>query len=245
MKFIITLCSLFCCIQTVLGQTTSQQHQTPASIEESNNKPSPALPLSQLQSVYIPPPGPTIQLGKAVEAVILPSLPAVRNACAGRLEIPRVSSGPLKLTAATGLKGRTTGDPDLDALIVASAVRNKVDPALLYSMMKQESSFNSRAVSPKGAGGLMQLMPETAARFGVRNVFNPAQNVEAGARYLRFLLDTFGGDVSLALAAYNAGEGNVRKYGKSIPPYPETKKYVSQIRQRYHGICAPSAAKGS
>jgi soluble lytic murein transglycosylase-like protein len=144
----------------------------------------------------------------------------------------------LKLTSAAGLKGKTTGNPKHDALIVSSAIRNKIDPALLYSMMMQESAFNARAVSPKGAGGLMQLMPETAARFGVRNVFNPAQNIEAGARYLRFLLDTFNGDVSLALAGYNAGEGSVRKYGRSVPPYPETKKYVSKIRQRYEGICS-------
>lgn len=82
----------------------------------------------------------------------------------------------------------------------------------------------------------MQLVPATATRFGVQDIFDPQQNIEAGARYLRLLLDTFNDDVSLALAAYNAGEGNVKKYGGQIPPFPETIKYVSQVRERYDSI---------
>ncbi|HZS08790.1 MAG TPA: lytic transglycosylase domain-containing protein [Blastocatellia bacterium] len=136
-------------------------------------------------------------------------------------------------------QGLTTGDQGIDAMVVSAAARNGLDPALIYSVMLQESAFKQRAVSPKGASGLMQLTPATAARFGVRNIFDPQQNVEAGARYLRFLLNTFHGDVSLALAAYNSGEGTVKKYGQSIPPYRETIKYVSQIRQRYQNICMP------
>ena len=134
------------------------------------------------------------------------------------------------------LKGYTTGNKKIDAYIIASATRNGLDPVLLYSVMHQESAFNLRAVSPKGARGLMQLIPATANRFGVRNIFNPQQNIEAGARYLRFLLDTFKGDVSLALAGYNAGEGAVKRYNGQVPPFQETIKYVSQIRRRYETI---------
>src|SRR5262249_6808877 len=98
----------------------------------------------------------------------------------------------------------TTGNPKYDELVKQSASRNGVDPNLMLAVMRQESGFNSRALSYKGATGLMQLMPGTAARFGVTNIYDPAQNIEGGARYLRFLLDTFDGDVKLALAGYNA-----------------------------------------
>jgi soluble lytic murein transglycosylase-like protein len=134
------------------------------------------------------------------------------------------------------LKGYTTGSKRIDGLIIASAARNQLDPVLVYSVMHQESAFNPRAVSRKGARGLMQVIPATATRFGVRNIFNPQQNIEAGARYLRFLLDTYEGDVNLALAAYNAGEGNVERYNKQVPPFRETVKYVSEVRQRYEAI---------
>jgi soluble lytic murein transglycosylase-like protein len=131
------------------------------------------------------------------------------------------------------LKGYTTGSEQIDDLIIASAVGNQLDPVLLYLIMHRESSFNPRAVSRKGARGLMQLIPATAARFGVRNIFDPQQNIEGGARYLRLLLDTFEGEVSLALAAYNAGEGNVEKYNRHVPPFSETVRYVSEITQCY------------
>jgi hypothetical protein len=108
--------------------------------------------------------------------------------------------------------------------------------------MHQESSFKSRAISPKGARGLMQLMPGTAARFGVTSIFDPRQNIEGGARYLRFLLDRFDGDVNLALAGYNAGEGAVEKYGWRIPPYAETQEYVRRISRRYSLIQDPDSA---
>ncbi len=134
------------------------------------------------------------------------------------------------------LKGYTTGNKSIDAFIVASAARNDLDPVLLYSVMHQESAFKPQAVSHKGACGLMQIIPATASRFGVRDIFNPQQNIEAGARYLRFLLDTFEGDVSLALAGYNAGEGNVKKYMWQIPPFQETIQYVRKIKQHYAAI---------
>src|SRR6185436_2227886 len=126
------------------------------------------------------------------------------------------------LTANPSLGAFTTGDETIDSFIVESGKRNSVDPLLLYSIMHQESSFKARAMSYKGARGLMQLMPPTAARFGVRNIWDPQQNIEGGARYMRFLLDLFAGDVRLALAGYNAGEGAVMKYGYQVPPYSET-----------------------
>jgi hypothetical protein len=107
--------------------------------------------------------------------------------------------------------GFTTGNSEVDNFIVDSGKRNSVDPLLLYSIMHQESSFKPRAMSYKGARGLMQLMPGTAARFGVTNIWDPKQNIEGGARYMKFLLELFSGDVNLALAGYNAGEGAVMK----------------------------------
>jgi soluble lytic murein transglycosylase-like protein len=143
---------------------------------------------------------------------------------------------------ATALRGYTTGSPEIDAYLIKSGAGNGVDPLLLYSVMHQESSFKSRAISPKGARGLMQLMPGTAMRFGVTNIFDPRQNIEGGARYLRFLLDRFDGNVNLALAGYNAGEGAVEKYGWRIPPYAETQEYVRRISRRYSLIQDPSSA---
>ena len=131
------------------------------------------------------------------------------------------------------LGGFTTGNSDVDNYIVESGKRNSVDPLLLYSIMHQESSFKPRAMSNKGARGLMQLIPSTASRFGVTNIWDPKQNIEGGARYMRFLLNLFNGDVRLALAGYNAGEGAVMKYGNTIPPYSETRNYVKLILARY------------
>ena len=135
----------------------------------------------------------------------------------------------------------TTGNTDVDNFIVESGKRNSVDPLLLYSIMHQESSFKARAMSYKGARGLMQLMPGTAARFGVSNIWDPRQNIEGGARYMRFLLDMFADDVRLALAGYNAGEGAVMKYGYQVPPYSETREYVRRIGNRYSMIRDPNA----
>ena len=144
------------------------------------------------------------------------------------------------------LAGFTTGNSDVDNYIVESGKRNAVDPLLLYSIMHQESSFKARAMSNKGARGLMQLMPGTASRFGVSNIWDPRQNIEGGARYMRFLLDMFAGDVQLALAGYNAGEGAVMKYGNQVPPYSETREYVRRIGNRYSLIRDPQAiAKAS
>ena len=149
----------------------------------------------------------------------------------------------LSMAESSALDGFSTGDVSVDRFIVESGSRNGVDPVLLYAIMHRESSFHRTAVSPKGARGLMQLMPGTAARFGVSNIFDPRQNIEGGARYVRFLLDTFDGDVRLALAGYNAGEGAVMKYGNRVPPYAETQEYVRRISERYELMRDPSTAR--
>jgi soluble lytic murein transglycosylase-like protein len=148
------------------------------------------------------------------------------------------------MNVGTALEGFTTGNSAVDTFIVESGKRNSVDPVLLYSIMHQESTFKQGAISPKGARGLMQLMPPTARRFGVTNIFNPKQNIEGGARYMRFLLDLFK-DVNLALAGYNAGEGAVMKFGYRVPPYRETQEYVRRISTRYNLIRDPVAARAA
>ena len=115
-------------------------------------------------------------------------------------------------------------------LIEEHATLNTVSVDLVRAVIQAESAFNPRAVSPKGALGLMQLMPATAAEFGVIDAFNPQENVRAGVKYLKQLLDTYDGRVELALAAYNAGPGAVKKYGGKVPPYRETQNYVSRIQ---------------
>ena len=122
---------------------------------------------------------------------------------------------------------RAAAGPHAD-LLAAAADRHGLDRALLAAVAKVESNFDPYAVSPKGACGLLQLMPATARRFEVKNVFDPAQNVEGGARYLKWLLDRFGGRMDLALAGYNAGEGAVDRY-HGIPPYRETTGYVLRV----------------
>jgi hypothetical protein len=149
------------------------------------------------------------------------------------------------IKVSNSLSGYTTGNSDVDSFIVDSGTRNSVDPLLLYSIMHQESTFKARAMSNKGARGLMQLMPGTAARFGVTSIWDPRQNIEGGTRYMRFLLDKFDGDVRLALAGYNAGEGAVIKYGYQIPPYSETQEYVRRISRRYALIRDPLAARNA
>jgi len=144
--------------------------------------------------------------------------------------------------AGVSLDGFTTGDPKVDSYIVESSARHGVDPVLIYSIMHRESAFKKMAMSYKGARGLMQLMPATAARFGVRNIFDPAQNIEAGTRYMRWLLNRFKGDVGLALAGYNEGEGAVDKYW-GVPPYRETQEYVKRITQRYALMRDPQTAR--
>jgi soluble lytic murein transglycosylase-like protein len=117
--------------------------------------------------------------------------------------------------------------------ILAAARIYQLEPALLHAVISAESGYNALARSPKGARGLMQLMPDTARRYGVDNPLDPEQNIYGGAAYLRDLLTLFGNDVNLALAAYNAGEGSVMEYGNRIPPYRETTQYVPKVLSYY------------
>ena len=128
-----------------------------------------------------------------------------------------------------------------DKLIVEAAKKFDVDAALVSAVIKAESDFNPREVSNKGARGLMQLMPGTALRYGVTDSYDPAANVYGGVRYLRWLLQTFEGNADLAVAAYNAGEGNVWKYN-GVPPFRETINYINRIAKHIRKAAAPAAA---
>lgn len=120
-----------------------------------------------------------------------------------------------------------------DAMIARTARAHALQPALVHAVVRAESAYQVDATSKKGAMGLMQLMPATAARFGVRDAYDPQQNLQGGAQYLSQLLEMFDQDLRLALAAYNAGENAVLKYGSRIPPYPETQRYVEKVLSFY------------
>ena len=129
---------------------------------------------------------------------------------------------------------------DIEAAIDAAAARHNVDPSLVRSVVKVESNFNPNAVSRKGAMGLMQLMPSTARSLNVSNPFDPQQNVDAGVRHLRKLLDSYGGNVRLSLAAYNAGSGAVAR-SAGVPHFRETQNYVRRITNLYNGGSEPGS----
>jgi membrane-bound lytic murein transglycosylase B len=148
---------------------------------------------------------------------------------------PDENSNAEMAAVAQGAPPWTTGNAKTDALIRQNGERYGVDPYFIYCVIHQESGFSATAVSSKGAQGLMQLMPGTAARYGVMNVNDPAQNIMGGTRYLKDLLRLFPGRIDLVLAGYNAGEGAVIRYGQTIPPYKETQDYVRLISLRYLG----------
>jgi soluble lytic murein transglycosylase-like protein len=127
---------------------------------------------------------------------------------------------------------------DLRDLAAAAARRHGLDPDLVMAVVSVESGFRPQAVSPKGAQGLMQLMPKTASSLGVANAFDPAQNLDGGTRHLGQLLTLYGGDLTRALAAYNAGEGAVHRHG-GVPPYRETRAYVKKVLEQYRGQKTP------
>ncbi len=157
------------------------------------------------------------QTGKLVRRVIVAAQPAAVSSAA-------------QAPAAVAPKSPVT--PAIKSMVESAAARQSLPPELLHSVIQVESNYNPNAVSPKGAQGLMQLIPDTARRFGVNNAFDPVENIEGGARYLKYLLDMYKGDYSRALAAYNAGEGAVAKYD-GIPPYRETVNYVAQVSKRF------------
>jgi soluble lytic murein transglycosylase-like protein len=125
-----------------------------------------------------------------------------------------------------------------DPLIERAARSAAVRPELVRAVIVVESAFNPKAVSKRGALGLMQLKPSTAKRYGVSDAFDPEQNIRAGARYLRDLIERFGNNLELALAAYNAGEEAVERYGRNIPPFSETRQYVPNVMRVYHKLLA-------
>ena len=208
--------------------------------------------LSRKTRHYLPSPGTGADYvqSAAAEAEIGRRLPRLQVSATARAEahsyvVPIVYSAPAlplgelgegRMAVNRSLKGYSTGDDMIDSFIADSARRYSIDPLLILSQMNQESSFKARATSPKGASGLMQLMPFTARRMGVTDIYNPQQNIEGGVKYMRLLLNMFDNDLVLALAGYNAGEGAVIKYGNQVPPYKETMDYVRRIMARYRSV---------
>ena len=123
-------------------------------------------------------------------------------------------------------------------LVLQAAQMTAVDPALIHAIMAVESGYNTKAISPRGARGLMQLMPDTARQLGVKNPHDPAQSIAAGARHLVNLLQMFNQDLTLAIAAYNAGAGAVQRHGSKVPPYAETMAYVPRVLAKYRRLQA-------
>lgn len=137
-------------------------------------------------------------------------------------------------------RGWSSGSSLIDLHIRKNATRFGIDPYLVFLVIEQESHFHPRIVSPKGAQGLMQLMPGTARRFGVSHPYDAAENIRGGTQYLKELMTMFNGRVDLALASYNAGEGRVLDYGNRVPPFKETRDYVKRISSRYRNHVAPA-----
>jgi len=154
--------------------------------------------------------------GKLVRSMVVDAKPAGERPVAQKPAAPPVV---------------TTPPADVEEIVQQIARAQSLRPELIHSVIQVESNYNRFAVSPKGAKGMMQLIPETARRFGVADVFNPVDNIQGGAKYLRYLLDLYGGNYPLALAAYNAGERAVARYG-TVPPYAETQNYLKLVARR-------------
>jgi hypothetical protein len=175
---------------------------------------------------------PDLQTGKLIRSVVV--LP---REVAARVHEPLVPSTPDNVEAA-----RTPLSSNVIEMIDQIARMYEVEGPLVHSVIRAESNYNPQAVSPKGAMGMMQLIPSTARRFGVRNPFDPKQNIEGGVRYLRFLLDYYKNDYPKTIAAYNAGEGAVDRY-QGIPPYAETRSYVYQVAKNLRAARQAEEAK--
>ena len=226
----------------ITGETHAQELNTPANNETGNY----ARPEPQRTPVMIDYESRANSISKATtpaggDAKAAPSKsgnekPAASIAKADSSPAGATAPAPLVIPAARSaqaVKLDSTGNPVYDDLVMKAATRYGVDPNLIFAVMRQESGFKVRARSYKGASGLMQLMPATARRFGVTDIYDPAQNIDGGTRYLRFLLDMFNDDIELALAGYNAGENAVVKSGYRVPRYRETQNYVQVISARY------------
>ena len=162
---------------------------------------------------------------------------AARSAAA---EVNRILNRPNSSAAMVPVRGRMFTQADIDAAIEQAASRHNVDPNLVRAVVKVESNFNPNALSSKGAMGLMQLMPQTARSLKVNNPFDPQQNIDAGVRHLKSLMESYGGDIKLSLAAYNAGAGAVAR-SAGIPRFAETQSYVKRITQLYYGGSIPGS----
>lgn len=172
--------------------------------------------------------------------LVVPVLRATPDALARPAQAPVVASprntdAPTSIVASAPVAPTTSAEPALpfDSLVQRAAQVASVDAALLHAIIDTESGYDPQAVSARGAIGLMQVLPRTGERFGVRRLEDPAENVRAGASYVRWLLSRFDGNLTLALAAYNAGEGAVLRYGRQIPPFPETQNYVRKVMAGY------------
>ena len=173
---------------------------------------------------------------KPVPSAGTESMRAARSAAAEVSEYyghDSVQSANSKILTANS-RGHQASPDEIDQSIVMAAARHNVDPNLVRAVIRVESNFNSNAVSRTGAMGLMQLMPKTARQLKVKNPFDPEQNVDAGVRHLKYLLENYNGDVNLTLAAYNAGEGAVRR-NRGVPHFAETQDYVRRITNIYYG----------
>jgi len=179
------------------------------------------------------------QAARLLKAVGAPTLdvPACMAPVVAVIEVPSEPDA-AALPSPAMLRIRTTAPKLLLELVEKNAPDFQIEPQLALAIMDAESNFDSLAVSPRSAAGLMQLIPETAARFGVRNVFDPRQNLRGGLAYLRWLLAYFEGDLTLVAAAYNAGEGTVDRYG-GVPPFRETRRYVRRIVQAVGSLLHP------
>ena len=164
-----------------------------------------------------------LKTGKLVRSVVV-----TPKTVAPKVVVPVEVTPAAPATASAANANSSLG---LNALVDSIAAQHSLPPLLVHSVIQVESNYNPNAVSPKGAQGLMQLIPETARRFGVSDSFDPVENIQGGARYLKYLLDLYNNDFELALAAYNAGEGAIAKYG-NVPPYAETRNYLVRIKKR-------------
>lgn len=166
----------------------------------------------------------------------------------GRVGAPVAgATTPVAVEEVSPLGDLTSGDAEIDRMIIETSAKHGVDPKLIFFVIKQESQFKVKARSHKAAQGLMQIIPATAERFDVEDPYDPQQNIECGVKYLRWLLKRFNGNVNLALAGYNAGEGNVEKSGNQVPDFKETKNYVAKITKNYgktyHPVLPPEQAR--